>query len=293
MIGDRSRRGQTASPVRKIVQRRREVVGQHQSRAIITRARGVVEPAILRGDRPSRQRRGLHIATRVKVASVTVGVLAVITAGTICTYESPLLRVGSVQVEGASQIPVDTIVEKANLLGDSMFTANLGGAQQELYRMPLVASVQVERAWPDSVKIVIKERQPWGTWEQAGVQYTIDREGVVLALGGAAGGSAVIKSSEPGSRVQGDRVDYQAVDAAAEIYAKLPQALGTTVLEVAFVAGKGVQVTTADGQTAMFGDSSSIAYKLAVWAALAKQAQVERINYTTIDLRFGNRPVLQ
>jgi hypothetical protein len=52
-------------------------------------------------------------------------------------------------------------------------------------------------------------------------------------------------------------------------------------------------VTTADGQTALFGDSSSIAYKLAVWAAMAKQAQVQKINYTTVDLRFGDHPVLQ
>ena len=54
-----------------------------------------------------------------------------------------------------------------------------------------------------------------------------------------------------------------------------------------------VQVTTTNNQTALFGDSSSISYKLAVWAALAQDAQVRRINYTTIDLRYGNRPVLQ
>jgi cell division septal protein FtsQ len=103
----------------------------------------------------------------------------------------------------------------------------------------------------------------------------------------------VIKSSELGNRVIGDRVDYQAVDAAAEIYEKLPRQLGTTVAEVAFIAGKGVQVTTTNNQTALFGDSSSITYKLSVWAALAQEAQARRINYTTIDLRYGNRPVLQ
>ena len=43
----------------------------------------------------------------------------------------------------------------------------------------------------------------------------------------------------------------------------------------------------------MLGDSSSIAYKLSVWAAMAQQAQLQKINYTTIDLRYGNRPVLQ
>ena len=73
----------------------------------------------------------------------------------------------------------------------------------------------------------------------------------------------------------------------------MPRQLGTTVKEVAFLAGKGVQVTTADGQSALFGDSSSVAYKLSVWAAMAKQAQERGINYTTIDLRFGNRPVMQ
>ncbi len=292
MIGRNSGEKKASQP-RMIVRRKREVVGEHQARTIITRERGVVEAARRRAQQVPRRRPGPRIRTRVKLLAAGVALLAASVAGGAWAYQSPLLRVNSVEVEGASQIPADTIVGKVNLLGQSMFTADLGGAQQELYRMPLISSVTVERAWPDTVKIVIAERKPWGTWEQGGVRYTIDREGVVLGLGGAPKGSVIIKSSEPGSRMQGDRVDYQAVDAAAEIYAKLPQKLGTTVTEVAFVAGKGVQVTTADGQTAMLGDSSSIAYKLAVWAALAKQARVERINYTTIDLRFGNRPVLQ
>jgi hypothetical protein len=65
------------------------------------------------------------------------------------------------------------------------------------------------------------------------------------------------------------------------------------VSEVRFLGSKGVQVTTADGQSALLGDSSSIAYKLAVWAAVSTQAARQGINYTSIDLRYGNRPVLQ
>jgi cell division septal protein FtsQ len=83
------------------------------------------------------------------------------------------------------------------------------------------------------------------------------------------------------------------VDAAAEIYDRLPRQLGTTVAEVAFTAGQGVKVTTAAGETALLGDSSSIAYKLAAWAAMATEAKKQNITYTTIDLRYGNRPVLQ
>ena len=159
--------------------------------------------------------------------------------------------------------------------------------------LPLVKSASVERAWPHTLTITVREREPWGIWEQSGVQYTIDRDGVVLGLFQAPEGAPIIKSAEQGGRRQGDRVDYQAVEAAVQIYGELPGALGVGVAEVAFLAGKGVQVTTSDSRTALFGDSSSISYKLAVWGATQKQAHAQGIEYTTIDLRFGNRPVLQ
>lgn len=222
-----------------------------------------------------------------------LAIVLVLAGSATWLYQSPVFKVSKVQVVGAERTSPDTVVETADLLGDSMFTADLVQAQKDIYKLPLVSSVKVERSWPNAIKVTIEERQPWGTWQQGDVDYTIDREGVVLAVGSAGANAPVISSSEPGSRRQGDRVDYQAVDAAAEIYEKLPGVLGTTVTEVSFVAGQGVQVTTADNQTALFGDSSSIAYKLAVWAALAQQAQVQKINYSTVDLRFGDHPVLQ
>jgi hypothetical protein len=103
----------------------------------------------------------------------------------------------------------------------------------------------------------------------------------------------VIRSAQHGTRQQGDRVDYQAVDAAAELYTKLPEVLGASVAEVAYLPDKGLVVRTAGGETAIFGDSSSIEYKLAVWAAMAETARGRHFAYSTIDLRFGNRPVLQ
>jgi cell division protein FtsQ len=208
-------------------------------------------------------------------------------------WTSPFFKVANVEVVGNDRVATTTVVEATGLLGQSMFDADMASAQEALYAQPLVNAVRIERDWPHSIRVVIEERQAWGTWEQSGVRYVIDREGVVLGVGAASQGSPVIKSSEAGNRITGDRVNYQAVDAAAEIYEKLPRQLGTTVAEVAFITGKGVQVTTTNNQTALFGDSSSIGYKLAVWAALQQEAQAQRINYTTVDLRYGNRPVLQ
>ncbi|MEX2080443.1 MAG: cell division protein FtsQ/DivIB, partial [Dehalococcoidia bacterium] len=145
----------------------------------------------------------------------------------------------------------------------------------------------------NTIRIIIEERQAWGTWEQGGTTYTIDRDGYVLGTIPPAAGSPAIRSETAGVLTQGDRVDYQAVEAAAQIYDRLPRQLGTQVREVAYLESKGVQVTTIDGQTALFGDSSSIAYKLSVWAALQHEAQAQGIEYTFVDLRYGNRPVVQ
>jgi cell division protein FtsQ len=219
--------------------------------------------------------------------------VAVLGYGAFWVWTSPFFKVSNIEVTGNERVATGTIVEATGLLGSSMFDADLAEAQKALYAQPLVNAVRIERDWPHTIRVVVEERKAWGTWEQSGVRYVIDREGVVLGVGQAPQGSPVIKSSELGNRLTGDRVDYQAVDAAAEIYEKLPRQLGTTVAEVAFITGKGVQVTTTNNQTALFGDSSSIAYKLAVWAALQQEAQAQRINYTTVDLRYGNRPVLQ
>ncbi|MGI8926017.1 MAG: cell division protein FtsQ/DivIB [Tepidiformaceae bacterium] len=285
MIVKRNRPGGNRWP-RAIVRRTTSIVGDR--RVIARRGGGGVQPP-----RAGVAGSGWRPGHAWLVTGCAVLVLVVLLGAGMWLWLSPVFEVNHVRVRGTERISAETIVRQSGLLGQHMFTADLASAQKELYSLPLVASVRVERAWPNSVRVVVVERQPWGTWEQGGVRYTIDREGVVLGTIPPGVGAPVIRSAEATSLLQGERVSYQAVDAAAEIYDRLPRQLGTTVTEVAYVAGKGVQVTTADGQVALLGDSSSIAYKLAVWAAMAQQARASGIAYTTIDLRFGNRPVLQ
>ncbi len=290
------RRPDKAESARRIVKRNRAVPTEMIGKAIVKRSRGMTVGGPAEGPREPRFRMpsfGWRPSKALLWTCGSVAGLGLMGYGAFWIWTSPIFKVANVEVVGNERVATSTVVEATGLLGESMFDADLAAAQEALYLQPLVSSVRIDRDWPHSIKVILEERQAWGTWEQSGVRYVIDREGVVLGVGEASHGSPVIKSSELGNRIMGDRVNYQAVDATAEIYEKLPRQLGTTVAEVAFITGKGVQVTTTNNQTALFGDSSSIGYKLAVWAALQQEAQIQRINYTTVDLRYGNRPVLQ
>jgi cell division protein FtsQ len=209
-------------------------------------------------------------------------------------WQSPVLRVQEIVVHGSMRVSPEDIAEASALAGDHLLTADTAAAERAIAELPLVSSATVSRDWPHSVKITVEERQPWGVWEQSGVAYAIDHDGVVLGTTNLPGAeSPHISSNEPGTRIVGERVDIQAVQATAEIYELLPTRIGTAVESVAFTAAKGIQVTTADKLVAIFGDASAIDYKLAVWASVAARAREEGISYTTIDLRFGNRPVVQ
>ena len=273
------RRAAPTVPGRAPEQKAEQRVGQRQPRPLVN-----VRAMACRG-RARVRARWLPIAAAAVLLAVAVG--------GVWAWQSPLLRVQEVEVVGAVSARESDIIEQVALWGERMFTADLNGTAKAIEELPLIASVDIERSWPSTVRITVHEREPWGSWEQAGLRYTIDREGFVLGHRAPPADSTTIVSNESFSLRPGDRVDYHAVDAAAEITSHIQEALGTSAVELTYSPDEGIRVRTADGQTALLGDSSGIAYKLAVWARVAQEATAQDITYSTIDLRFGDRPVLR
>ena len=146
---------------------------------------------------------------------------------------------------GAVSTTESDIIERVDFWGERIFTANLSRTERAIAELPLVASVEIERLWPGTVRITVREREPWGSWEQAGVRYTIDREGYVLGHRDPPEGSTTIVSNESYSLQAGDRVDYHAVAAAAEITSQIEKGAGH--------AGRGAHVLARRGHSRSHG----------------------------------------
>ena len=224
---------------------------------------------------------------------VVLGIAALL-AAVVALYLSPLLRVQDVQVVGAASVDAAQVAELAGLSGNSMLNLPKGEAKARIEALPLVRSVSIERHWPQTVRIQVTERLPWGYWRIGDKTYVVDAEGVVLPDVQPPTGAPVINDlGGPVNLVPGDRVDVDAVALAQSMLQRVPQALALGISGLEYTPQSGLSLITEAGYRVVMGDSQNADYKLAVWQAVEKQMGREAMTGHVLDLRFEDRPSFQ
>jgi cell division protein FtsQ len=233
-----------------------------------------------------------------------LALLAAMAVGGWWLLQSPLLRIQEVTVEGTRLLDPEEVAAAADLHGASILFPDTGGARQRIESEPMVKSVTFERAWPRGMRIIVRERRPWGFWEVQNRRYVIDEDGVVLERVLPDEGAPVIRQLDATDNLEaGDRVDSDAVALARQLVEAAPQRLGlavTTVeyrdrdgLTAVFSAGGGFASGEEGGLRVTFGDGRDFDYKMAALKALLERTQQQGVEVRAVDLRFGERIVFQ
>lgn len=240
-----------------------------------------------RTQRRLRRIRGRRILGALAVFALVFGALAL--------YLSPLLRVQQVEVAGTATLDPAEVSRLASLQGQSMLRLDAEGAVGRIGFLPMVASVEIERSWPQTVRIHVKEREPWGYWQVGEDRYVIDAEGVVLQAEARApdGAPAIIDLSNPVRLFPGDRVDYDSVALARALMTRVPAEMALYIARVEYSPASGLTVTTDAGYRVVLGDSQNLEYKLAVWRKIEEELGRDAMAGHVLDLRFGDRPSFQ
>ncbi len=199
-----------------------------------------------------------------------------------------------VEVLGASSVDPAEVRQLAAFDGDSMFRLDMGSAEERVAYLPLVQSVQIERRWPQTVRIRITERAPWGYWQVGADRYAIDVEGVVLTAAAAPDGAPVITDlGNPVRLVPGDHVDLDAVRLTQALAQRVPETLQLNIAALEYSPSTGLTLMTDAGYRVVVGDSQNMDYKLAVWQTIEAELGREEMAGHVLDLRFGDRPSFQ
>ena len=234
-------------------------------------------------------------ARRFRWGRLLFAVLVVsLVSGLIGLYFSPLLRVQEVEVTGASAVSVQEVIDLVDLESDSMLRVDTAAIIASVNALPMVLTTNVERDWPQAVRIEITERSPWGFWKSGENVYVIDSEGFVLSGTLPGEGALTIEAIDDATPLSpGDQVDGDAVFLTQVLLEDVPKTIGAAVTATEFSAELGISIDTNAGYRVVIGDSQNFEYKLAVWKALEGRLGPQGMSGQVLDLRFGDKPSLQ
>ena len=241
---------------------------------------------------PKLQAPSLTIRWRRAAVAGLVG--AALGVGGWWLYQSPLLTIHSVSVEGSGVLLPEVVRNIADLDGQSLFQTDFAAAEERLRAVPLIKDVDIGRDWPNGAHITIVERTPWGFWQAGQQRLVIDEEGVVLDLPAPEGAPLIVQKEPPAEPLSlGDRVDPGAVAVAGRLVSTAEQTLGRPVVALEYSQSGGLTAVLDGDLRVLFGDAQGYEFKLAALSAILQQAGAEGKTLHRVDLRFGERVAVQ
>ena len=229
--------------------------------------------------RPWRRRR------RAIIAGVLVTALVLVAAGVTAIF-LPALQIQQIQVEGTGYLEQEEVQAAVQPhTGGSILLLPTGRITQSVAEVPGVDTVEVERSWPDGVRVSVTEVAPIAQLTTTdGSTTVIGAEGQQLPAAAGEGASLVPLTVNGGA---GD--PEGAAQAMAEVLAGMPEPLRGAVQEMTASSASDVTVVLAleDGGTkeVVWGDAQDAELKAEVVQALLGQPG------TVIDVSSPVAPV--
>lgn len=223
---------------------------------------------------------------------ISAGVVVLIVLGLVGLARSPLLDVDKVQITGAEHTAVEAVLQATGLStqGHAMVAVDRFALARKIERLPWIATAEVDRKWPNVVRVKVTERVAIGAIAIPGGVALLDATGRVLETAEQPPpGVIAITASD---RVPGPgRTAGTAIQAALAILHSMSENLVKQTQAVHRLEGNPVtyEVGVQGGVTIRLGDATQIAEKLAAAEAVLA---VQHAAGTVIDVRVPRSPAV-
>ncbi len=240
------------------------------------------------------------------------------------TLTSSAFRIEQVNVTGTHNDALIRTVQGMGMQGQNIFLLDVPILKERVgTASPLVASVDISKQWPNQVTVTVVERTPALLWRTSQGTYSVDQRGVVIApmsdtvgsrLGTVIDVTPQSHGKASGLLRPGQQLDPGMIGFALSVFQRLPQVTGIHQFElhydgtmyasqsVQLGGGSGVQaskgayiVKSPDGWQAYLGgeaDPNPLDNRLIELREILNLVQKQQIAVSTIDLRYGLRPVI-
>ena len=253
-------------------------------------------------DRRRRRRRALRLARRVGLWGGAALVVATLAAG--AAWESrwllrtALFSVERVEVVGQERLSAEAIVRASGITrGQSLWTLDARRAVAGVEALPLVRHVELIRAFPNRVTLLVEERRPFTLVQAAGKLVWVDEQGVAVAgeARPVAMDAPVISGLSPSDLAPNGRVPSDRVATGLSLIRTLKRAQSSLLSEIS-----EVDVSRPEGPVLYMVNGVEVRLGREDWESrlgrlqrVAAQLRATNQSVTSIDLRFRDQVVLR
>lgn len=199
-------------------------------------------------------------SVRIKRIAIAVVILASLVAVGDGLWNSPWLKLRTVQVSGLHHTTKAQVLGVAELVAGTRLPAISSGAvAHRVEGLPWVASATVTHVLPSTIRIAVTERTPAAVVQAAGRSYLVDDRGAVLAAGSGAYPQVTdlgVDALQPGGRIT-----TPAFAAAMAVEQSLPRALRAQLAQVSAPSPDAVTVSLTSHTTIAYGTASDLGPK--------------------------------
>jgi cell division protein FtsQ len=212
-------------------------------------------------DRRRRKRRR-RLVLRILIALLT---LALIATGIWLVGFSSVLAVQQTQVSGTKTLTADEVRDVAAVpTGAPLARVDLAAVEQRVQGIRQIESVQIDRRWPDTVRIRIVERDALYVVPQGEQGLLVDRFGVGYL-------SVPITETAGLPKVEVGSEQEQLLEPVAEVVSSLPPELEQLVNRIDADGRDSITLHLKGGRTVFWGSEDDSDLKAKVIAVLLKQ----------------------
>jgi cell division septal protein FtsQ len=261
---------------------------------------------------------------------VLFGLGGIVIISMIFALTSQAFRISRVDIVGTHDSDVIQSIQHMGIQGQNIFLLDVTGLTKRIDALPQVASSDLSKQWPNGVVIHIVERVPVLLWQTPQGTYSVDGQGVVIALVSESTGvnTVIDLTSQSSQRVKtqqrrprqikqvstlhpGMQLNRDMITFAAKTLKLLPQMVGVSTFKLYYdgtMYTDGIRrqweegpdsrgsylIESPSGWKAYLGspdDTNPLSNKLIELHEILTLTQRQQLNVATIDLRYGVHPV--
>lgn len=214
-----------------------------------------------------------------------LAVLIVLVGAAVALWDSPWLKLRTVQVVGNTRTATAQVVGVAALTPGTRLTAiSSRVVASRVETLPWVATATVTHVLPSTIRIAVSERVPAVVVQAPDRQYLVDRSGAVLAAG--SGGYPPIAGLPLGVVVPGSRITVPAFSAAVAVLESLAPPVRGQLAVINATAADLISLGLTNGTTILYGTAEDLSRKNADVASLLATGRT----YLSINVQAPDHP---